>query len=499
MPNTQTHFSKNKSQLNVGPVAVLGDVMLDVYVIGSVSRISPEAPVPVLQHIEDDERAGGAANVALNVAAIGGQARLLGLAGSDGNATRLETLTGKRGVDNRLIKTPLCPTITKTRIMSGRYHQFMRIDRETAITPSPDLEQEILQQLAQAIEGVGALILSDYGKGCLSDGVLQGAIALAREAGIPVLIDPKRTDFSAYAGATIIKPNLKELSAAVGRPCTTREEITAAAHELVALTGSSILLTMSERGMTLFDADGADPIFMPTVAKEVFDVSGAGDTVIAVFSSLLAGGLSIREAMHAATVAAGIVVSKAGTATLTLNELIEGLDLEDVVTHDHDHEQRGVFADWESLLEQRRTWERKGLSVGFTNGCFDLLHPGHVQLMREAAQSCDRLIVGLNTDASVQRLKGPTRPVQHELARATVLAALGDVDAVTLFDQDTPLELITVLQPDVLIKGADYTEDQIVGADVVRANGGEVVRVTLVEGQSTTKLIKRSQSDEAKA
>ncbi len=481
---------RKAARLPLGPVVVLGDVMLDIYLSGRVSRISPEAPVPVLLRTGEDARAGAAANVALNIAAIGGDATLIGVVGEDAQAEQLADMARAQGVVCDLFRLPGYRTITKTRIVSDQHHQFLRIDQEEPLGPSPDLTAQVLRRLDAHLGRTKALVLSDYGKGFLSDDVLKGAIQRANDAGVPVFIDPKRVDFSAYAQASVIKPNLKELSAAIGRSFTDEEDILAACRQLSRDTGSSILLTMSERGMAFVSAETEKTIRVPAIAKEVFDVSGAGDTVIALFAALSAGDVPVADALHIANVAAGIVVSKVGTATLRMSELTDKLHRDDVISHDR--EARGIFPDWNSLVKQRRAWADQGLKVGFTNGCFDLLHPGHVQLLREAAAQCDRLVIGLNTDASVKRLKGEARPIQSEDARAQVMAALSFVDAVVHFGEDTPFELISQLLPDVLIKGADYAEDEIVGGDVVKEHGGSVFRAELVEGQSTSRLVQRS-------
>lgn len=485
------------NDLPTGPVVVLGDLMLDLYLFGSVDRISPEAPVPVIHLTSQDERAGGAANVALNISAIGGTASLLGIVGDDPEANRLEQILTDAGVSVEFLRSPGVRTTTKTRVLSGKHHQFLRIDREDRGAFPRALEEQLMHRLEVQLDSAKALVLSDYGKGCLSDFILEQSIAIARKKGIPVLVDPKRADFSAYAGATYIKPNLKELATASGMALgsSSFDAIEEAARRLCNLTGSNLLVTMSEKGMALFPASGAAPTYQSVTAQEVFDVSGAGDTVIGVFSALLAGGTAVERALHLANLAAGVVVSKVGTATLTATELLDALRQETIASRKK--RPPGQVQDWASILDQRGEWRKQGLTVGFTNGCFDLLHPGHIALLRQSASHCDRLVIGLNSDASVQRLKGPSRPVQHEAARAAVLSALGDVDAVVIFGEDTPLDLITQLEPDVLCKGADYTEDAIVGADFVKARGGRVIRIPLVEGQSTSALVRRSQEHSA--
>ena len=468
------------------PIAVLGEAMLDVFVSGDVERISPEAPVPVLRHRRDKLVPGGAGNVACNIAQLGGAPILITLVGDDSEGASLMALLGADGVATEAIVTRGRMTTSKTRVMGGSHH-LIRIDREDSSPISEAVEDEVLARLKSTLRRVRALAISDYGKGMLTDRVLVGAIAMARAEGVPVIVDPKRRDFSLYAGADVIKPNRLELAAASGLHCHTDEEVMRAAEAVMRQTGADLLVTRAEKGMSYFSS-GAVPIHMPTQAKLVFDVSGAGDAVMATFAYGLVGRLPIEQTMRLANLAAGIVVSKPGTATITLDELRAEAAL---------HEEAAAFrkgglASVDEARAIREHWRRQGLSVGFTNGCFDLLHPGHVAILRGAARLCDRLVVGLNSDESVARLKGPTRPVQRASARAAVLGAIDFVDLVVVFENDTPFDLIGALVPDVLIKGADYTEDQIVGADVVRAAGGRVERIKLVEGQSTSDIIRRA-------
>ena len=468
------------------PIAVLGEAMLDVFVSGDVERISPEAPVPVLRHRRDKLVPGGAGNVACNIAQLGGAPILITLVGDDSEGASLMALLGADGVATEAIVTRGRMTTSKTRVMGGSHH-LIRIDREDSSPISEAAEDEVLARLKSTLRRVRALAISDYGKGMLTDRVLVGAIAMARAEGVPVIVDPKRRDFSLYAGADVIKPNRLELAAASGLHCHTDEEVMRAAEAVMRQTGADLLVTRAEKGMSYFSS-GAVPIHMPTHAKLVFDVSGAGDAVMATFAYGLVGRLPIEQTMRLANLAAGIVVSKPGTATITLDELRAEAAL---------HEEAAAFrkgglASVDEARAIREHWRRQGLSVGFTNGCFDLLHPGHVAILRGAARLCDRLVVGLNSDQSVARLKGPTRPVQRAAARAAVLGAIDFVDLIVVFDNDTPFDLIGALAPDVLIKGADYTEDQIVGADVVRAAGGKVERIKLVEGQSTSDIIRRA-------
>jgi D-beta-D-heptose 7-phosphate kinase/D-beta-D-heptose 1-phosphate adenosyltransferase len=331
------------------------------------------------------------------------------------------------------------------------------------------------------------VILSDYGKGALTDRVLAETIGYARAKRKPVIVDPKRRDFAAYSGASIITPNRQELTLATGLKCDSDLEAAAAAAAAHAACGADVLLTRSERGMSFFPLDGT-PLHLPAVRREVFDVSGAGDTVVAVLATALAAKLPIAEAIKASNYAAGIVVGRSGTATLTREELIAAFSTPLV-----EDKPDGRLVDLEEAKLLRRLWQNQGFTVGIANGCFDIIHPGHISLIRQATQACDRLIMALNTDASVRRLKGQTRPAQKEVARAEVIGAIKGVALVVLFNEDTPYNLISALQPDVLIKGADYTEDQVAGADIVRARGGKILLAELTEGHSTTRLLEAAQ------
>ncbi len=475
------------AQLARGRVLVIGDVMIDHYVSGRVSRVSDEAPVPII-HVGDERwTAGGAANVAANIAALGGKATLIGVTGADPAASTLAGILASlaTSVEVHLVTETGRPTTIKTRYMGGQ-HQIVRVDREQPSAITKPTEDRLIAAVEMLADDCNAIMISDYAKGALTDRVLAAVMAAGRKNNVVVIVDPKRNDWGAYRGAAIITPNRKELQLATRAPCTSDAECEVAAGLAIQATGAGILLTRSEHGMSLF-RDKEKPANLAAKAREVFDVSGAGDTVAAAVALGLASGLAAEIAMQIANVAAGIVVAKRGTATATPAELLA----------ETGSGNRGLggapgalsLADAKKL---RETWGREGLSVGLTNGCFDILHAGHVALLRQAAGACDRLIVALNTDASVSGLKGPDRPVQSEDVRAAVMAAVKGVDAVILFGEPTPLEVIRELQPDVLIKGADYAEDQIVGADIVRGRGGRIVRVTLVDGQSTTKVIEKS-------
>ncbi len=474
------------TQLSQANVLVIGDVMVDHYVTGRVLRVSDEAPVPIIHVSGEHWTPGGAANVAANVAALGGKAMLVGVVGEDAASVTLAELVLRHGgaVASHLIADPPRPTTVKTRYMGGQ-HQIVRVDREQPAAISKVAEDKVVAAIETLAPKCGAIVLSDYAKGALTDRVVAAAIRAGRKAGVPVVVDPKRADWSIYNGASVITPNRKELQLATQAPCETDADCVRAADAAARTTGASILLTRSEQGMSLF-RQGESPVHLTTRAREVFDVSGAGDTVAAAVAAGLAARLPLESAMQLANLAAGIVVGKRGTATATQGELLAEIGAARGLGHSP-----GALplAEAKQLRDQ---WGREGLAVGFTNGCFDILHAGHVSLLRQAAASCDRLIVALNTDASVRALKGPGRPVQSDDARAAVMSALKGVDAVVLFGEATPLEVIRELAPDVLIKGADYAEDQIVGADLVRARGGRIVRVTLVEGQSSTRVIEKS-------
>lgn len=467
-------------------VAVIGDLMLDVYLQGEVERISPEAPVPVVRLASERAVAGGAANVAANVAHLGGRVDLVGAAGPDEGFAALSRLLDGHGdiARTRVVVDARCRTTRKTRLL-GHNQQIARIDHEDR-GPLPDAVAEaVAERAAAAVAEADIAILSDYGKGVVSDRLLAAVFAASAAAGKRVIVDPKRRDLAAYRGADIVTPNRAELTLATGHPCETDAEAQAAAEIAIGLCGADILLTRSEKGMSYFPVHG-EPIHLPTVAQEVFDVSGAGDTVVGTLALCLAAGMPIADAMRAANHAAGIVVGKVGTALVSREEL-----LADLAADGNADVEDGRLMSLGDLVALRAWWRRQGLSVGVTNGCFDLVHPGHVSLIRQAAEACDRLVMALNTDASVRRLKGPSRPVQSEAARAEVVGALKGVSVVVLFDEDTPLALIAALQPDLLVKGADYTEETVVGADIVKASGGRVMLARLTPDQSTSRLVAR--------
>ena len=465
-------------------VLVLGDVMLDRYVSGNASRLSPEAPIPVLRPSARRATLGGAANVALNVATLGGRAALIGVVGDDADGAELMRLLACSGVVPYLVVVPGRPTTAKTRFMVG-HHQLLRLDEETTEPIDATTEARVLQHFAAALPASDVVLLSDYAKGVLSDAVLRGVLAQARASGRMVIADPKRGEFTAYHGASVLTPNELEVRQATRIDAADDTGADRAGRRALDDSGcDAVLVTRSSKGLTLVRRD-APAMHLPTRAREVADVSGAGDTLVAALAVALGAGAALPEAAILANVTAGISVGKPGTATVSREELLGVLHLADLMATDR------KIATREEATQRAAAWRAQGLRVGFANGCFDLIHPGHVRLLTEARARCDRLIVALNTDASVRRLKGPARPLQTETARATVMASLAPVDMVISFDEDTPLELIRALRPDVLVKGADYTIGQVVGADLVQGWGGTVLLVDLEAGHSTTGTIRR--------
>jgi D-beta-D-heptose 7-phosphate kinase / D-beta-D-heptose 1-phosphate adenosyltransferase len=470
-------------------VLCVGDIMLDDFVYGEVTRISPEAPTPVLKIKHSVVEIGGAGNVARNIAALGARCTFVGLIGNDDAGLTLANALAELGtVTPELVVDRNRQTTRKVRFVSEHHSAHMlRADWETVEPASAESETAIIAYVTAALPKVGAVILSDYAKGVLTERVIRAIIEAAHRFDKPVIVDPKGHDYRVYSGATLITPNVKELAAAVHRPVTSDDEIAAAAAELAALVGSdAVLVTRSEEGMSLH-VEGEAPIHVPAYPVKVRDVSGAGDTVAAVIAVLLAMETPYEFAMRAANAAAAVVVGKRGTSTVTLAELRHRI----LPAASLAPEDKIVF-DWSALDERLDEWRQHGLRVGFTNGCFDLLHRGHVKLLAEARAACDRLVVGLNSDASTRRLKGAGRPINPVDGRAEVLAALEAVDLVVVFEQDTPLQLIKRVRPAVLVKGADYQLEEVVGRDVVEGSGGEVILVSLVPGHSTTDMVQRS-------
>lgn len=465
-------------------VLVVGDIMLDRYIVGDVERISPEAPVPVLRHVHRYERPGGAANVAMNLAGLGCQAMLAGFWGADAEGRELTGLMERAGVDTRGVIEGSLPTISKTRIV-GRTQQMMRLDVESR-EPVPENEMRQMQErVVGLVAEADAVVLSDYAKGALTAELCAAVIGAARTAGRPVLADPKTRDFAKYAGATTVCPNLGELAAATGVESFRTEELLRAGEQLARRSDFAYLVvTMSEKGISVLRPDGKD-YYSPARAREVFDVSGAGDTVIATLAAVLGGGLQIETAVELANVAAGIVVGKVGTVPIAAHELITEL------TPSSGYGTGEKVLGLEQLQMRIRNWRESGETIVFTNGCFDILHVGHITLLEECRRFGSKLVLGLNADASISRLKGPERPIVKEMERARVMAALAAIDAVVLFPEDTPLELIRSIQPDVLVKGGDYSVDTVVGAEDVMAAGGRVEIVPTVQGFSTTNIVNK--------
>jgi D-beta-D-heptose 7-phosphate kinase/D-beta-D-heptose 1-phosphate adenosyltransferase len=477
-----------KRFLSIGQQTILcvGDLMLDDFVYGEVARISPEAPAPVIAVKRNEVAIGGAGNVARN---LGARCIFVGLVGAD-EAGRdvIARLQADPLIEPSLVIDPSRPTTRKVRFVSEHFStHLLRADWEVSDPASPDLEGELIARALAALPRVGAVVLSDYAKGVLTPRVLSEIIAAANKAGTPVLVDPKAVDYAVYCGATVIKPNRRELAETARLPVTTDDEIIAAAAKLNEQCGTqAVLVSLSDGGLVLVPAKGA-PIRVPAYPVKVKDASGAGDTVVAALAVMLAARADYDVAVRVANAAGAIVVGKRGTATVSADELRHRiLPAATLASEDK------IVFDRAMLDERLAEWRRAKLRIGFTNGCFDLLHRGHVKLMAEARSACDRLVVGLNSDASVSRLKGPTRPIQDVASRADVLAALEAVDLVVVFEEDTPLELIKQVRPQVLVKGGDYSRKEVVGYDIVEADGGEVLLIDLVPGQSTSGMVARS-------
>ena len=482
-------FEEALKQVGRQTILCVGDVMLDDFVYGEVTRISPEAPTPVLAVRHSEMEIGGAGNVARNIAALGARCIFIALIGNDDAGLALSNALGKLAgaIVPDLVVDRTRQTTRKVRFVSAHHSaHLMRADWETAEPVSTQSESALISYAEAALPQAGSVVLSDYAKGVLTPRVIRAVIDGAKRLGKPVVVDPKNHDYGVYRGATLITPNAKELAAAVHRPLTSDAEIADAAAELAqALDCEAVLVTRSEEGMTLL-VSGETPVHIPAYPVKVRDVSGAGDTVAAVMAALLAMKTPFEPAVRAANAAAAVVVGKRGTATVSLAELRHRI----LPAASLAPEDKIVF-DWSMLNERLAGWRRSGLRIGFTNGCFDLLHRGHIRLMAEARAACDVLVVGLNSDASTRRLKGQGRPINAAESRADVLAALEAVDLVVVFDQDTPLELIKLVRPNVLVKGADYSREEVVGHEVVEAAGGQVILVELVPGHSTTNIVLR--------
>ncbi|MCD6525711.1 MAG: bifunctional D-glycero-beta-D-manno-heptose-7-phosphate kinase/D-glycero-beta-D-manno-heptose 1-phosphate adenylyltransferase HldE [Desulfuromonas sp.] len=465
---------------------VVGDLMLDEYLWGRTGRISPEAPVPVVDVDREDLRLGGAGNVVNNLCELGCQVAVCSVLGDDDDGRQLYRQLEQSAVDvSGVVFDPERKTSRKTRILASN-QQMLRIDRESRCPLSAQIEQQLLTQVVALIDQVDVIFLSDYGKGVLTDPLLQSVIAAGRAKGVPVVVDPKGSEYRRYRGATLLTPNRAEASEASGIKIVDDATLVAAGTTILDDAQlDALVLTRSEEGMSLFLRDGQQ-INLPTQAREVFDVSGAGDTVLALIGIGLAASLSLKQAATVANIAAGVVVAKVGTSTVSCQEILRAVSR--VVLPGELKIQLPL--DLRPLLDQARN---SGKKVVFTNGCFDLLHAGHVSYLQRARALGDLLVLGLNTDASVQRLKGPTRPLVQQDDRAQVMAALACVDYVVLFDEDTPLQLIETLRPDILVKGGDYTPETVVGRQQVESWGGRVELIEFVEGRSTTGIVERIQ------
>ena len=485
-------FEKRLTDIGQQTILCIGDLMLDDFVYGDVTRISPEAPAPVIRVTRENVIVGGAGNVARNIASLGAKCLFVGVIGDDvtGKILRFELGRGKSGIVSHLAVDRQRPTTRKLRFVSEHFStHLLRADWEIAKPVDAKTEAALIKHALKLLPKAGAVVLSDYGKGVLTPRLVRTVIERARKLGKPVIVDPKGSDFSIYRGATIVTPNRKELAEATRLAVGSHAEIAAAASALARVAGSkAVLVTLSEEGMLLHERHAA-PVHVPAYSVRVRDVSGAGDTVAAALAVMLAAGADFESAMRAANAAASIVVGKSGTATVSTAELRARI----LPAATRAPEEK-IVSDWRDLDARLAQWRAQDLRIGFTNGVFDLLHPGHINVLAQARAACDRLVVGLNSDASVKRLKGKDRPIQNERARAEVLAGLEAVDLVAIFGQDIPLELIRHVRPTVLVKGGDYKPDQVVGRDVVKAQGGEVIVVDLVPGFSTTRIVEKSRS-----
>jgi D-beta-D-heptose 7-phosphate kinase / D-beta-D-heptose 1-phosphate adenosyltransferase len=465
-------------------VCCAGDVMLDRFIYGSVSRISPEAPVPVLHIGEQHSMLGGAGNAVRNLHALGCAVRFFSVVGDDVAGSEIETVLRELSRCEWFLEREAGrQTIIKTRYIADA-QQIMRADAESSHGTGPQALDAVLGRFTAAVSECSVALLSDYGKGLLTGGRAQQFIRAARSCDKPVVVDPKGSDFRRYNGATVIKPNLKELAESTGLPVATEPAQEAAARALLAhVEAEYLLVTCGAAGMLLVSRSGEARRF-PGLAREVFDVSGAGDTVAATLAAALGSGAGIVEAVEAANLAAGIVVGKRGTAVATAPEILQELQQRTLIGA------ADKVLREDKLLDQVRKWERSGYRVGFTNGCFDLLHPGHISLLETARANCDRLVVGLNSDHSAARLKGRF-PIQNEVTRGLVLASLRSVDAVTIFEEDSPIELIRQIRPQLLVKGRDYQPHEVLGADLLPAWNGQLLMVDVLPGHSTSRTLAR--------
>ena len=475
-------------------VLCVGDLMLDEFVYGEVSRISPEAPAPVIAVQRSETNIGGAGNVARNIASLGARCILAGVIGEDEAGAKLKAaLSRETLIDSILVGDPERPTTKKVRFVSDHFSTHMlRADWELAVPAAGEIEQKLIDSILPLLPRADIVLLSDYAKGVLTARVILSIIDTARKLGKSVIVDPKNANFGIYRGATLLTPNRKEFAEATRSPADTPDSIADAARDAMQLADcEAMLVTQSEQGMTLVPRNG-EAVHVPAHPVKVRDLSGAGDTVAAVLAVTLAAGAEWETALRMANAAAAVAVGKKGTAIVTPAELRRK-----ILPHASLAAEEKIIAAGMDLDAFLLDWRKQGLRVGFTNGCFDILHPGHVKVLTAARGACDRLIVGLNSDASVKRLKGKGRPVQDERARAEVLAALEAVDLVVIFEEDTPTKLIGEIRPSVLVKGGDYTRKQVVGHEIVEAAGGQVLLVEVLPGFSTTSLVNRARGGKA--
>ena len=475
----------NKIPAFDGKVMVVGDVMLDRYWMGTCQRVSPEAPVPVVKFSSSQDRAGGAANVAINISALGAPCHLLGITGEDQDAMKLQMLVRQNKIEPDLLLHRGLPTITKHRIL-GRGQQMLRVDFEESFQDIP--KDPLVQVFENSLQDCKIVVASDYGKGTLS--CIGEMITLAAQRGIPILIDPKGTDFERYCGAYMLTPNMSEFEAVVGK-VRDNDELDQKAKDLIYRCKlKCLLITRSEKGMSLV-RPGFRTLHLPAQAREVYDVTGAGDTVIAVLAASMASGVDVVSACELANTAAGIVVGKMGTSSVSVDEIRRALNRQaNVADAPYKPAHRGIITE-EELLKVRKKLKEQGLRVVMTNGCFDLLHRGHISYLKQAKALGDVLIVAVNTDRSVHALKGAGRPIVSLSGRMEVLAGLESVDYVVSFDEDNPRRLISQLLPDILTKGGDYTPEEVAGYDEVTQNGGKVIILPYVPGASTTAMVSK--------
>jgi D-beta-D-heptose 7-phosphate kinase/D-beta-D-heptose 1-phosphate adenosyltransferase len=494
MTGTMFDFEALADAISRQTVLCVGDLMLDEFVYGEVSRISPEAPAPVIAVQRSETNIGGAGNVARNVASVGARCIFVALVGEDEAGAQLKAALAKEAkIESVLICDSARPTTRKVRFVSDHFSTHMlRADWELAQPAAADAERKLIETILSLLPRADIVLLSDYAKGTLTARVIRNVIDAARKLGKAVIVDPKSANFAVYRGATLLTPNRKEFSEATRSRADSVASIVEAAPDVMQLADcEAILVTQSEHGMTLVPRNG-EAVHVPAHPVKVRDVSGAGDTVVAVLAAVLAAEGNWETALRMANAAAAVAVGKKGTAIVTSAELRRR-----ILPHAFLAAEEKIVASGSELDVQLREWRKQDLRIGFTNGCFDILHPGHVKVLTAARGACDRLIVGLNSDTSVKRLKGEGRPVQDERARAEVLAALEAVDLVVIFEEDTPIGLITAIKPNVLVKGGDYTREAVVGHEIVEAHGGKVLLVDVLPGFSTTSLVDRARGGKA--